>query len=479
MKRILACAGLTLLGTALTVTSHAVPLLGEHGHDEAAQTVAGLKCSKCNHENKPGAHFCSECGAVLHADACPHCGAEVAPGSKFCSQCGFDLLKAIIKDAKGDGKGDGKGEGKEGKDSKDVKDSKDSQDSKDSADGKDTKAAKDPPAPPAPEENGGIFTKMRILGFMDTGFHATSDKTQHSAFRLGEFDLYMASRLSDKMNVLAETVISPDTSGNTYGIEVERLLLNYRFNDYFNLAAGRYHTHVGYYSTAYHHGTVLQTAATRPFLFKFEDDGGPLPIHNVGLVADGAIPSGKLGLRYAFEVGNGRRSASLNDNPVQNFATDKNDKAFNLALIAHPENKPGLEYGASFYHDRLVPTGARSIDEWIFTGHLVYQNPNFEWLNEGVLIHHTPAGRRSVDTPGFYSQIAKQYGLWRPYARFEYINSPLSEPFRPDIGLQYGPRLGVKYDISAYANIKFEFDHTAHNTSKPIDEWFTSLGFTF
>ncbi|HLK57642.1 MAG TPA: zinc ribbon domain-containing protein [Chthonomonadaceae bacterium] len=474
MKRILAWAGLTLLGAAITVTSQALPV-GDGGQEQAAQAETGVTCPKCHHKNSAGAHFCAQCGTVLHADACPHCGASIAPGDKFCSQCGFELAKAKSGDTRetpADDKSDKKPEddGKGGK--------------KSEGDGKDQ-----PAASPAPEviENGGAQTKMRIIAFMDTSFHATNGVSnvvgaptgKNSAFQLGEFDLFMTSRLSDKMNVLAETVIAPDTSANTYGIEVERLLLNYRVNDYLNLGFGRYHTHVGYYSTAYHHGTVLQTAATRPFLFKFEDDGGPLPIHNVGVAADGALPSGKLGLRYVFEVGNGRTSSSLDANPVQNFNTDTSDKAINLALIAHPDNVPGLEYGVSAYHDRLVPTGAPSIDEWIYTGHVVYQNPNFEWLNEAVLIQHTPKGTGSFLTPGFYSQIARQFGLWRPYVRFEYINSPLDEPFRPDIGLMYGPHIGVKYDINAYANMKFEFAHTARNTGSPIDEWFTTLGFTF
>ena len=475
MKRILACAGLTLVGMALAVTTQALPIDNEAGHQEAK---SGVICPKCHHENSADAHFCSTCGAVLHTDACPHCGASVKPGDKFCSQCGFDLVAA--KQTTGDGKapatdgkalpGDGKAPPADGKKADD--------------------SGKEPPAaapPPEPEQSGGALTRMRIIAFMDTGFHATNGVSniagapggRHSAFDMGEFDLFMTTRLSDKMNVLAETVIAPDTTANTYGIEVERLLLNYRINDYLNLGFGRYHTHVGYYSTAYHHGTVLQTAATRPFLFKFEDDGGPLPIHNVGIAADGAIPSGKQGLRYVVEVGNGRRSSSLGDNPVQNFNTDKNDKAVNLALIAHPDNIPNLEYGASAYHDRLVPTGAPSINEWIYTGHVVYQNPNFEWLTEAVLIQHTPKGAGSFFTPGFYSQIAKQFGMWRPYVRFEYINSPLTEPFRPDIGLMYGPHIGVRYDLNAFACLKFEFSHTARNTGAPIDEWYSQVGFTF
>ena len=97
---------------------------------------------------------------------------------------------------------------------------------------------------------------------------------------------------------------------------------------------GRYHTSIGYYNTAYHHGKWFQTAVGRPFLFRFEDEGGILPIHNVGVSVQGRIPSGKLGLNYVAEMGNGRTSRSLDLSPVQNVVSEKNGKSINLALIA-------------------------------------------------------------------------------------------------------------------------------------------------
>jgi hypothetical protein len=42
----------------------------------------------------------------------------------------------------------------------------------------------------------------------------------------------------------------------------------------------------------------MQTAVGRPFIFAFEDEGGILPIYNVGLSAAGRVPSGGLNLQY-------------------------------------------------------------------------------------------------------------------------------------------------------------------------------------
>src|SRR5262245_15889144 len=45
-----------------------------------------MQCSRCRHENRPGAKFCEECAAPL-ARPCTHCGAQLSPTAKFCSEC--------------------------------------------------------------------------------------------------------------------------------------------------------------------------------------------------------------------------------------------------------------------------------------------------------------------------------------------------------------------------------------------------------
>ena len=52
-----------------------------------------MQCSQCQHENPPGAKFCSACGAGLAA-GCPACGHTNAPGSRFCTECGQTLRPA-------------------------------------------------------------------------------------------------------------------------------------------------------------------------------------------------------------------------------------------------------------------------------------------------------------------------------------------------------------------------------------------------
>src|ERR1700756_2426141 len=139
-------------------------------------------------------------------------------------------------------------------------------------------------------------TLLRIRGFGDVTLHGDNQKGDTSSFSLGQLNLFVTSDISDKFKFLSEIVFEggPDNiygttrgQANNFAVDLERLLLQYSHNDYFNLAVGRYHTAIGYYNTAYHHSTWFQTTEERPFVFEFEDRGGVLPIHNVGASASG------------------------------------------------------------------------------------------------------------------------------------------------------------------------------------------------
>src|SRR5437763_10112132 len=59
------------------------------------------------------------------------------------------------------------------------------------------------------------------------------------SFNIGDFDLFTNTRLSDSWSMLGEMLISSDFS-NEFGIEIDRLLLTYKKNDYFKISAGKF-----------------------------------------------------------------------------------------------------------------------------------------------------------------------------------------------------------------------------------------------
>ncbi|HYK89986.1 MAG TPA: hypothetical protein VE398_14515 [Acidobacteriota bacterium] len=323
------------------------------------------------------------------------------------------------------------------------------------------------------------FAKMNFRGFSDVDFHATDRSGDTNTFALGQFNLFITSRLSDQLSFLAEAVIEGDQR-NSVGVDLERLLLQYSASDYFNVSFGRYHTAIGWYNTAYHHSTWMQTAVGRPFLFEFEDKGGILPIHNVGISATGRIPSGELGLHYIAEIGNGRTSRSPLDEPVQNVMDENNGKALNFALLTRPTKLQGFEAGFSIYHDNLTPQGLPNIGQTIMAVHAIYQGPAFEWLNEGLLIRNSVNGTDRVEhTPGFYTQISHKLGTLRPYFRYQYVNVPRSDLVFQDVGLMHGPSVGIRYDFSEFAAFKLQYDRTERRNLGGFNGITTQLSFAF
>ena len=325
-------------------------------------------------------------------------------------------------------------------------------------------------------------TLMQIRGFADTDLTGSTLKGFHTSFSLGQVNLFITSDLSDKLKFLSEVVFEagPD---NVFGVDIERLLLTYRFNQYFNLAVGRYHTSIGYYNTAYHHSTWLQTTVGRPFLFRFEDQGGILPIHNVGASLSGRIPSGRLGLHYIAEVGNGRASSSPQSEPVQNEVDENTHKAFNFQVFARPEALPGLQTGFSVYRDLLTPIGQPSVNETILDYYFVYKGHNYQWLNEALLVREAPRGPSpspTVNIPGFYTQISKRFGAFTPYFRYQYVNAPLNGPvFYTNVGLQYGPSVGLRYDLSDFVAWKLQYDYNSLKNGQSYQTVTLQACFTF
>lgn len=319
---------------------------------------------------------------------------------------------------------------------------------------------------------------LQIRGFADLEYRATTARGERHAFGLGQFDLFITSRISEKLSVLSEVVLEAGAD-NDLGIDLERLLLQYSARDYLNVGFGRYHTAIGYYNTAFHHGAYFETATGRPFLFAFEDEGGMLPIHNVGLTVNGRIPSGKLRLGYVAEIGNGRKPLVPEYQAVQNVTDDNNGKAVNLGLTVKPDWVPGLQAGISVYRDRLTPEAAPSVKQTIVAAHAVYQTRRFEFLNEALVIQHSRSGRRSSHIPGFYTQISRLWGKARPYFRYQFVNAPEGDPVFSEVGRVNGPSFGLRYDVSEFAAFKAQYDRTARREQSSTNGLTLQMAFTF
>jgi hypothetical protein len=305
----------------------------------------------------------------------------------------------------------------------------------------------------------------------------------HTSFRAGEFDLFMTSQLSDKLSFLAETVFSTGPE-NDFEVDIERFQLTYQQNQYFQISAGRYHSAIGYYNTAYHHGLWFSTATGRPFMDFFEDAGGVLPVHEMGVTATGRVPGlRKLNLHWVAEIGNGSSefgSANFGDG-VQSDASDRDRKDVNFALYARPQRFQGLQVGGSFMQGSLVPVATgNQIKRYVTSAYVVYVNGKWEFLNEAVLLRHQlPDGGRSYNSPMGYTQIARTFGIYRPYFRFQEVNIPNNDFASPFVGRYEGPSVGLRIDLFSYAALKLQYNRVYLRDQPEQNGFETQMAFTF
>ncbi len=293
--------------------------------------------------------------------------------------------------------------------------------------------------------------------------------------------LLLTSRITDKASVLSEFEFEEEEA-QAYSVSLERILLKYDYDDHMKVSFGRYHTGIGYYNTAFHSGAWLQTTADRPLIMEFARDGGLLPTQAIGVSVTGSVPSGKAGLNYIAEYGTSDTNRpDINGSGLSD--DENNGNHVNLGLFLRPDRLPGLQIGASYYHDRVSNSEtvfSPRYGQTIVNGHIVYVAHGLEFLNEGFLIRYTQLHTPVVfDTPAFYSQISRRFGKIRPFFRYQYINGSAHNPIHEDVGLRHGPSFGARYDLDDYIAFKAQLDHTLRRGQPDLNGLHLQLAFTF
>jgi hypothetical protein len=339
----------------------------------------------------------------------------------------------------------------------------------------------------APSDNH-TLGPLQFRGYSDFSFGrpvfstlpATGLAGSMESFSLGDFDLFVNARMSDHLSVLGELLVTSDFT-NEFSAEMDRLLLTYSANKYFQISAGKFHTAIGYYTNQFFRARYFQTATGVPIMFTDEDDGGILPVHGIGLTATGLLPSGTWGLHWVAEVANGTGSQSSSAEPTHNFVDENNGKAFNLALYARPEWAQGLDVGISFYRDLMHPAGLGAVEEHIYSAHAALVRPHLELISEGVLLQHDPVSMdRGFNTFSGYGQASYKMHQIRPYFRYDYQNIPKSDPIFSSLpGRLNGPSVGVRYDLSDFVGFKVQYGLLGVRSGPSTNDVQGQLAFAF
>ena len=298
--------------------------------------------------------------------------------------------------------------------------------------------------------------RTQVLGFTDFNYFATERRGVPEGFLEGQLTGHIISELTDRLTFFGEITASPRSTA--FVVEVERTILRYDFSDALKLSAGRYHTPINYWNTAFHHGQWLQTTATRPQMIKF--GGSFLPVHFVGVLAEGSAP-GDIGLNYSLGLGNGRDSTISR-------AGDAGDANRNRSWVANVFLRPsalyGLQVGGSHYHDRISRTTGGDVREEIWAAHAVWWRETPEVMAEYARVGHeaVSASTGMKWSEGYYVQVAYRLPFanerLKPYARLEHVDVNSADVLLAPLKLgDHGATAGLRLELSPYAALKAEY----------------------
>jgi len=349
------------------------------------------------------------------------------------------------------------------------------------------------PAHPTPPEDQTIreaqpeYPSLHIAGFGDVDFAAVNRNDGARGFTEGQFTLHMVSALSPRIAFFGEVTFTPRLDGGTgnppatgFNAEVERAIIRFDQSDELKVSFGRYHTPINWWNTAFHHGQWLQTSISRPEMVQF--GGRFIPVHFVGALVEGVVPSGGLNINYQGGIGNGRGSVISRAGD----AGDNNDVPALLVNVFTRPNRPfGLQVGASAYSDRITTIGRPDYNERIVAGHAVWQHEDPEIIAEIADVRHTQVGTSlTTSSLAYYVQAAYRLPaparLWKPYYRFEHIDIHPNDVVFADVPNLDVSIFGVRYDISTYVCIKTEGRIRRRAENLPwTNGWFSQIAFTF
>jgi hypothetical protein len=314
---------------------------------------------------------------------------------------------------------------------------------------------------------------VHVFGSVDWADSGAPDTP--NSFTLGQLALFVTSAINDRVSVLAEVVMEATNPYTRVTTDLERLQLTFHLNDHLNISAGRYHTGIGYYNAAFHHGSYFETPIGRPRIFAFEAKGGVLPDHEIGVSVRGKVPKTGSALYYVAEVGNGRRWTELDGGE----ARDQNDaKSTNVGLALRPERWRGVEIGGSFYRDDIPVPPSPSIAHRITAAYAVYRTASTEIMAEWLQLSHDQAGSR-FDNRGGYLQASRAFGKLRPYYRYDRLEIKPGTPLIGSFGSSEAHLLGLRLDPADWVGIKAQYERLSENHGAPFNGAHVQLVFVF
>jgi len=346
-------------------------------------------------------------------------------------------------------------------------------------------------------------TGLPIHGFMDVGYALNSQSDNLSlanpplanpnvanpkGFYEGRLSFYLTPHFGDNVKALAEPNFEVSQLDGTVNVDIERLQLGYTFSDNATLWGGRFHTPYGYWNTAFHHGAQLQTSVLRPRFLDFEDSGGILPAHMLGIWGTGKIRMDEDKFTYDWFVGNGPKITNALDSTTTpplglpttyqsggldpNIAGDDNHSAMvglNLGYDFSGEYLDGLRLAVHWLQGNVnayssastIPaTPLNTTNLNVGGGSLVYLTNDWEIMGEYYGFNNKDMSNdvKHKSRAG-YMQVATNFGEFTPYLRVERTLFDQADYYfsMQANGQSYARQaLGLRYNLNPKAALKLE-----------------------
>lgn len=318
-----------------------------------------------------------------------------------------------------------------------------------------------------------------LHGFVDAGWGAGgSDQLadeRSRGFSVGVIDLFLTPKLGDNVRSLVEVVFETAMETGEYGAEVERAQVGYLINDALTVWFGRFHTPYGYWATAYHHGAQLQTSIAKPRLIDWEDHGGIMPSHSVGMWMTGKTSVGSGKVLYDVYLTNGNRF-QLGELDMNQVRSDKDVPTVGGRLTYRFGGDGALDGLMLGLHTmsgdvNVYGTGGAFLKKSVFNmsgAYAAFEGERLELSSEIYVFSHS--NPNVSDSPKYLSSAGFAHAGLRVqpstvvYGRYESANINQDDPYfsSHNNGYSYNRGLlGVRYDITLASCLKLEGNRTS------------------
>lgn len=266
----------------------------------------------------------------------------------------------------------------------------------------------------------------------------------------------------ERLRFLAEFLLNRDEH------EVERLQLGWLVQPTTTAWMGRFHNLLGFWNTEHHHGAYMQTTISRPAILAFEDEGGVLPTHVTGLLAEGALDRDRGAVNYAFALGKGPKLEGTTDLELEPMYLPQFSHGGKLAASARLSLRPGddgaNEFGAFAGYTEIPLAGSvfHEADQTVAGVFYTTRGERLRLIGELFYVSNRLTGPVPADRAEFGAGYLQAEYLahadWTLFGRFEDTSGVKNNAYLqlfPEF-LDSRAMVGARFEVASHQALKLE-----------------------